>query len=754
MEYDKNSKVIVIPEGTVAISDQAFKDFTNLEEVILPDSVESIGVSAFEGCTSLKKINLPENLQAIYPHAFWHTDKLETISLPKHIFYIGNEAFSDPTTILFDELEPIAASNLVFLGFGDRCGYLLLKDGRYFGTMRLSGYGYLPVQPEQIQEITNHDYYINVVGKKKFIFDEIDGEIIVKQIDVEDNTETWVIDTGWNTNILGNNYDLQPYQDFFFKSPAIIYLLYEEMKKQALNLLEQYNIKDSILNKIVEENHVDNTNPLCKDTIEFLARNISPTLEQFIKHNYQNKCLYLPFWFKNNDYLLDYCQLLDQYHRQDGALLKSHFAMSLPTTYQIKLLKYWNPHIKRVLQAFDLDKIPIAMYESIMDKPYFENINKWGSELDARLIPVFNLLETMGAFTFDKKQSQQSCNFIVENLSDKDISCFTYIEPREEYDREFSEFFKKNYQELFTIESNTKHFIESIYNQFRFISKTSSSNRGSQHHLKVTLDKCKSFFLMNDFGKVADNDRVLAEYLGKYYSDIDVLKAAKLIIQETQMAPRNIFTNDNNPQNDIKGLSESGLYYEWLPKQSLDNLILGKLCNCCAHVAGNGAGVMRASMILNNCQNLVIRDENKNIIAKATLHVDKEKGYGVFNVLEISNEYFPVDTSEIDDEQDAYFTNYCDEKLERIYTTFMDGCHHFIEQYNINNPHKPITTLTIGTRKNLLNGEFEKHGHTDTTPLPSLDYSIFAFYNQNEIIGNWHNDHDKGQKLLYKSEKA
>ena len=49
--------------------------------------------------------------------------------------------------------------------------------------------------------------------------------------------------------------------------------------------------------------------------------------------------------------------------------------------------------------------------------------------------------------------------------------------------------------------------------------------------------------------------------------------------------------------------------YQWLPKQDINNFVLGKYCNCCAHIEGAGQGIMRASMALNCCQNLVIRNE-------------------------------------------------------------------------------------------------------------------------------------------------
>ncbi len=65
-----NNTSIVINEGTLIITEWAFKGCTNLTSVTIPDSVTSIGDSAFEGCTGLASITIPDSVTSIGARAF------------------------------------------------------------------------------------------------------------------------------------------------------------------------------------------------------------------------------------------------------------------------------------------------------------------------------------------------------------------------------------------------------------------------------------------------------------------------------------------------------------------------------------------------------------------------------------------------------------------------------------------------------------------------------------------------------------
>ena len=65
-----NNTSIVINEGTLIITEWAFKGCTNLTSGTIPDSVTSIGDSAFEGCTGLASITIPDSVTSIGARAF------------------------------------------------------------------------------------------------------------------------------------------------------------------------------------------------------------------------------------------------------------------------------------------------------------------------------------------------------------------------------------------------------------------------------------------------------------------------------------------------------------------------------------------------------------------------------------------------------------------------------------------------------------------------------------------------------------
>ena len=176
-------------------------------------------------------------------------------------------------------------------------------------------------------------------------------------------------------------------------------------------------------------------------------------------------------------------------------------------------------------------------------------------------------------------------------------------------------------------------------------------------------------------------------------------------------------------ENNINGFS-----YQWLPKQDYDNLILGKYCNCCAHILGAGAGIMRASMILNNCQNLVIRNFEGEIIAKMTIYVNKKQGYAVFNTVEVNSNYRS------------------DKNLNEIYEAFMRGVNRFVDVYNSNNK-IPITIVSIGEYRNVIKYNL---GNVETSVLETPNYSTYGYYAGGINVGTYDGDSKDKQLLVLK----
>ena len=85
---------VIIKEGTVSISDNAFEDCTSLTSVTIPDSVTSIGGYAFYYCTSLSSVTIPDSVTSIGNGAFYWCTSLTSITIPDSVTSIGNSAFS------------------------------------------------------------------------------------------------------------------------------------------------------------------------------------------------------------------------------------------------------------------------------------------------------------------------------------------------------------------------------------------------------------------------------------------------------------------------------------------------------------------------------------------------------------------------------------------------------------------------------------------------------------------------------------
>ncbi len=124
-----NEKNIVIPatyEGipVVAIGENAFYCFDNIQSVVIPNSVKNIdefafyycknitsvtfsgksqltniGSYAFSRCENLTNIELPNDVISIGDNSFYNCDKLANIEIPKNVANIGDNAFYNCATL-------------------------------------------------------------------------------------------------------------------------------------------------------------------------------------------------------------------------------------------------------------------------------------------------------------------------------------------------------------------------------------------------------------------------------------------------------------------------------------------------------------------------------------------------------------------------------------------------------------------------------------------------------------------------------
>ncbi len=454
-------------------------------------------------------------------------------------------------------------------------------------------------------------------------------------------------------------------------------------------------------------------------------------------HEEKKESYYLTYEILKNNILEKFIRLVKKYNIKDEYLFTKPFLSIADNPLTDQLFKIYDANTKRLLKSSLATKLSISAKD---------NLNN-----------LLVLMKITGALEDDPIIRQRASTFIVEKLFEEKLPngennnyrivgndihrVFDFYFLREEFDEEFAQLFLENYKDLIEEERQKSGFIERVYLNFREISRTSTSNKGSQRHLKVTIDKCKNFLSNVKFDGVTEENKDLAELIGAWYNTNTVWFNAQKIYRESLSAPRNIFVEeivdeegnilyDYDPAKDLKEEINPDFSYEWLPKQDYDNLILGKYCNCCAHVAGAGQGIMRASMILDCCQNLVIRDNLGVIIAKSTLYVNRNASYAVFNNVESS-------------------FNYRDNESKfKIYQAFLRGAKAFMETYNKNYPTHPLNNISIGASRNTILDYLTPENNHPSVPIQKA--LEFGEYSLIDLCYDYHGDWDKAQRLVLK----
>jgi hypothetical protein len=275
-----------------------------------------------------------------------------------------------------------------------------------------------------------------------------------------------------------------------------------------------------------------------------------------------------------------------------------------------------------------------------------------------------------------------------------------------------------------------EEFVSRSYNEFEEIQATNTNDHGSQRQLKPTMEKFKSYFKTASFRNVTPETKPIADMISPYFDTQKDFNNAVNIMNEfkennvpehilsTPLYEENPFENIdvmaekiNNVQTStiaqMTDLATDEFTYEWLAKNDPTNLILGKLCSCCAHLHGAGYGIMHASIVHPNVQNLVIRDDNEKIFAKSTLYINPDEQFGVLNNFEVNN---------------ATFGDY----KEKAYIHFMRGIKDFAEQYNKEHPDKPLKQINVGGNLNDLMIFIKKYNKEAPELLKALNYSTYG----------------------------
>lgn len=741
MFYDENAK---------------HKAFLPFEEITFLGELTRINNCALKDFKKVKMLNLLSDKNCdIDENAFSDCSLLEEVEIPKGVTNISTGAFAPTTKLKFiNGLEIKGLTKLVqnnqYVG-----EYKLysLDDGTYYIEQ---GDKITKITKHQIDEICSKSEYIrdNPILFLDFMNDLINHDLAIKQLFNGILMSTMSLE---NRTILFNNLSKD---DKFFLDVLKNSQILDKKDQNTESLLQgtQFSVVIEYI-ELLRKYHIDtpelhNKFFMANLDIKDFEQLINFDLELFKKIVIDGRLLendtitllydnekdehssyYLTYQILQKNTLQDFIRLAKKYDIKDKYLFSKPFVAISKNSLMEDMIRVYDANIKRLLKASQATQTNISAIQNLSD--------------------LLILMKITGALEEDPKVRQRASTFISEKIFEEKLPngeanknriigddihrIFNFSHIREDFEEEFANFFLENYSELIKEEKEHSGFIQRVYTNFEEISRTCTSNKGIQRKLKVTINKCKNYLSKVKFDNVTEEEQPLAELMGKWYdSNLNWLNAKK-IYYESLKAPRNIFTKievdpesgaeiyDYNPANDLKEEINPNYSFEWLPKQNYENLIEGKECNCCAHVAGVGSGIMRASMIHKSCQNLIIRDAEGKTISKSTVYVNREEGYGVFNNVETSLNYRN------------------EEDLEKIYMAFLRGAAAFFDTFNKNNKDNPIYILTIGINRNTILDYLTDDKHPLVEVKPALEYGKYSLSGSG-YNGDWKNQ----QRLVLK----
>lgn len=662
-----NLKKVTLPSTLKKIGELSFCESKNLENIEMPDSVENIGEYAFHMCSKLKTVKLSSSLKMISAFLFAFCENLEKIEMPQGIESIGDSSFYKCKKIkeikLPNSLKTIGSR--AFNGCSNLENIEIPEGVLYMEKDVFFKCDKLKkITIKNLNCLNNNSLEINIAKFENFYINKQNGELICSKEEID--------------NLVG------------YKKIDL-----EEIEQLQTNY--SYNRSEALIVMLMIEN----------EKFEKLGNNIKYILPQIMKYYDLNE-----FTNERKD-MFSYCDK-------------------------------FNNLLKQIKKITDSD---------IKDhKIEYENI--------------FNVAYTLGAFNDDEVERQTACEFIATAFQQGYFDMhsihgmFEMLKPIDysrELRKEWSSFLrnKKNFKELIELEKEQSGYITQIYKSFEQIKEYGRKSNGSQEYRDVTLDICKEYFAKVYFGNVEEKDYDIVEELLKYNDlknqetfddavsireqylksrekgeiDDHILKEElkeKDIFEQIEEDKISILNGTKEVLELLDEIAEKKFTYEFLSKCDLKNLSLGKYCSCCAHLAGAGYGIMKASILHPNCQNLIIRDSKGNIVAKSTLYINRKQGYGVFNNVEVNNS--------ITDK----------EELDLIYKKYMKAIDDFVTRYNEVNKKYPLTQINVGMSLNDLEERFKINNEEASEILQGLNFSDYGKVGQS-YNGDW----QKAQRVVW-----
>lgn len=699
-------------EGIKAIGEGAFSHCDKLTNILIPSEVTSIGKGAFYGCSNLCDVSIYAEIDELQEDTFYCCSALKNIDLNDEITVIGDNCFTG-----CESLERI---------------YLPLKlkiiGNSAFEDCESLEEVYIPEKVEEIGERVFKNCValkeINLDSKIKYIGrEDFENCLALERVHFPKKLET-INDNAFSNCELLSELDFPKTLEYIgynaFSSSGLEKINFkgENIETDCSAFSNCENLKTIVLNGEVKLGNDEFSN--CNE-----LENVITSFGSYNLNNISKK-----FYGDNKSEIIN---LLSKIKYDSNIKWPIHLLINIDNDLLQKLItkkstKYFMDIYKTYKDKFELVSIDDlnCLYKFAIYLGCFDNE-----------ICLINGRETNVA--------QKTCDFLKRVLDNEIIrlgefrSYFDKLEVKK-YNPDFINFItqrEKNkgeqaYSNLEYLLSN-RYQLSNVLNNFDEINKKKIivNGMGRTNSNPTTRNKIESFINYPTYTSIEEEDKDLAEKLSLI---MNVKKSnfedAKRIIKKVKNAENHILNEElkqdidslkNKIVSEIKDskinldkVFNEEFAYEWLDKHDIDNLILGVYCDCCASIISlidYGRKIVETSMINDNIQNLVVRNLNNEIIAKATIYVNKRYGYAVFNDIEINirygNERFENETR--------------DSKIrEKIYKTFKKGVEDFVKKYNEQNE-IPITQVNIGWENNKLKQIIKKLENKSNVLLDTPD---------------------------------
>ena len=641
---------VLLPNNLKIIGDSAFTDCSSLSKIIIPKSVEDMGMFAFNNCQNLENAEILADIKEIKPSTFCHCTGLKEITFPKSLISIGSSAF-------------YYCYNLSNINFPKNLVRIL---GNAFNSCNGIEEIELPDSLEELGEAS----FRNCINLNK--------------IKLSKNLKTIGVNALSNTNL--NQIDI----------PSSV----KGLQIYKINLKD----KPSYFTKIDDGFRISTIPQEGSMSLEHYSEN---TDLAFLSNHY-NYADKLAGELRNPLLSSVYNSLVSNLSEENiDKFLNSH-----NFTFFKQIAKRRNEEFNSVILGYDSKEKRI--YKAFYNLGLFEE----PVEVKGKMV---NYAQKVSEFIQSKLEGGKWLYNFSNLLANTRLDGFK---------REFTDFFMENFEKLLVIESNNKNFISRCYNEFEDVQKTNTNNHGSQRQLKATVEKFINYFDENKFAGITDETREIANTISQFFNNQSDFDNAVSIFNEwkksnisehilkTPLSEKEVFANIDNMAQECQEIIKDTLgtlvpvtdrqfTFEWLAKNDPQNFILGKFCSCCAHLEGAGYGIMRASIIHPNVQNLVIRNSHGDIVAKSTLYVNPKEGYGVFNNVEVNN-------------------NVDYKKIPEIYKKYILGIRMFAQQYNKEHPNEPLKQINVGMNMNDLGNNIRQNNTRSIQILDAIDFSKFG----------------------------